>query len=724
MHHFFIILITLILYACSPNTEVNFDPSASDERDYWTYSDTFVSGSFESSSTTMLQHFKVTNTDPLKLNVSVDYINLNVNGETVINSTESKAIEDSDKHLAALFNQGFTLTIDTTSGQLVDFKGNDKATWQKVLNHGGQRVVNMLKKNVLSPRVIQTIPAKVGTKISLPSFAGKSASLEVIKVTDKKVYSRLTSGETDKNTKLIGEMVLNREGGWLEKLVMVLENTLSLYGKEYKTHTRFVMMPKEQPIIFNFNYSGDGSSWYGYKYMLENKEPLKVTKGSELLPFDTGAFTLNDNMDIELYIPLQLSPRHNRGSIKSRNIEVFDTQGSLMDIELAYSQTKIPHDGESINQQAFKVVGWNNQIEQKKIGHINATIDYYPTHYFSKTINWTGKKQTFDIHGMKVTVTPDKKDPSIITVSNYPANDRQYLRAYFGNYDDIQTRNGNGAASQEWLNLGDRIMLRRLTMLNDAQFKLSTLPKDIIFYLSETADSPSFSKSMEFIPPHQYISNPKKPPLEQIKLKIFASNTHNDAKNISEFEVAYVNNQYDYILLPSDWAAICQLNIISNNKVNGHTLKWIAEEDNDYNQLGSVYYNLSTEDNEEQFFKNISVTSQLQCDGTPSWKNIDYQPNIKTPWLVSLKKLGNIDMQQTVSEFISQYRFLNSDAEPLVVLRHDGTFINEPQTTKLGDIILSDEQALNVAGKVKSVKKRVIIGPLQNRQWTHHYPEY
>ena len=716
-----------MISACSPKTEISFGPSTGDERTYWTYSDVSMSGSLGDNKTTMLEHYKVTNTDPLSLDVSVDYINLHADGEAVINSAKLYNIKDSNKALIALFKQGFTLSIDPGSGQLIDFQGNDKATWQKILERGGQQAVNMFKNNTLTPGVILTIPAKVGAQISLPNFAGQPVSLEVIKVTDEKIYTRITSDKTAKTAQIMAEMILNREDGWLEKLVLVAKQSISRFGREHNIQTRLVMLPKEHPTLFDYNYSEGESSWHKYRYVLNEGEFTKAAKGNELFPFDEGVFQNNATVGLELSIPLQLTNKEDRGIIKSRDIEVFDKEDNLMDIELAYSHTKIPYYDESISKHALTMIGWNNQADQKEIDHVNATVDYYPVQHYSKTVDWAGKAQSFSIHGMKVTVTPTKNNPSIITVSSQPTNERQYLKTYLGGADDIQMRYGNGSASQAWLNLGDKIMLRRLTMLKDAQsvqFKLSTIPKHITFYLSETAEEPTLSKPMKFVKTSQYINDPKKPPLDQLKLKFFTSNISQDVTTLSDFEIAPANHAYDYVLLPSDWATICQLSVIGDNKVDGHSLEWLAEDEDSYNQLGGTYYNLSTDDNKEQFFKNLSVTSQLQCEGTPSWQTINYQANVKTPWLVSLKTLGNVNTQQTVAEFISHYRFLNKHAEPLVVVTPDRSFINNPKTTLLKDIILPDEHAINIAGKVKSIKKLVIRGQPQTRKWTHNYPKH
>lgn len=117
------------------------------------------------------------------------------------------------------------------------------------------------------------------------------------------------------------------------------------------------------------------------------------------------------------------------------------------------------------------------------------------------------------------------------------------------------------------------------------------------------------------------------------------------------------------LLLTSEQAAVCTLSVVDAPKVNEHTLQWTNTNTNtSTNNTGFgggldkfVLYQLTSADGIRRNFYDINVSSTLACTGTPKWQALAYQP--EQSWLIDITQLPNVDIRQTVADFMRRYRF-------------------------------------------------------------------
>lgn len=708
----------LLLGACSPKQEVTFDPSVGDEHDYWTYSQMSVAGYSQTQTSKTLQHYKVTNTSPLTLEITSDYLDIDGGGSrNRINSLDNNK---HDKKVRRLFESGFEISIDPKSGQLLDFRGRDDEVWQAMLKDGGQRMVDSLKQNMLSPGILQAIPAKVGAKINLPEFAGQQVSVTVKEVTDTEITTVIESNHPNQDPNMYGEMVLNRNDGWLKQLVLVAKQQLHSFGRDHQVRLRIAMLPKDQPILFNFTDYVPYNDWTPLFNPPKNEDVMTPAQGSKLLSYAIGSYD-SDTNGLKLIVPQKAAPLENVGTVKLRDIQSFDDKGKALDLQFSWISYMGDYEANLVSNQQVLPLGWNKVDELKQIDRFKATAEYYPTEYISKTITWQPGKQTFDIDGVSVAITPVADQENHYYVRTIDTPNKQFRLFAKGLNGEVIMVDHKRA---EFMDSRDQMMFSQLSTLPHEEnyiFKLKETPKQVTFYVSKFAEKPTYEREISFISQEDYVDNPKLPPLSESSLFGYYGDEAKtqQQRSFADLQVESESNQSAQINLPDDWASICTITTDSDYQENGHKLAWVAQQDDSRDQFYTSY-RLATDDNHRQYFYGISVTSKLHCDGTPKWEKLAFSADDDTPWLVPVSAIKGLDLQQTVAEFLQRYHLNNASEEPLNIISADGHYITDPQETKLADIV-TEQQQLRVAGKVHEIDHLSFTGEPLERQWTNTF---
>lgn len=239
----------VMLAACSnPNKDVEFSPQKGEERGYQVVSRTFISidtgrGKEQMSSTSQqLARYKVVQTGKeTKLELYIDYLKMQDGQSGFRNSRRASA----NPELHALFSEGFTLTTDLKAGKVTHFAALNDDVWQALLKDRGTELEAELKKMFSAGTFINTIPAKVGASVTLPAYQGLTdVSLTVLAVTEPHLVAQLSAQPND--GKLYGQLMLSRQNGWLEKMLIVADMPFERYGYQGRVRSQVAMMPDSE----------------------------------------------------------------------------------------------------------------------------------------------------------------------------------------------------------------------------------------------------------------------------------------------------------------------------------------------------------------------------------------------------------------------------------------------------------------------------------------------
>ncbi|WP_417761782.1 hypothetical protein [Shewanella sp.] len=717
MYRYLLLLSSMLaITACSPAKEVTFDPSVGDEHTYWTYADIEVSGyGRQQQKSTQRQHFEVTDTSPLKIIATSDYVDIRAGGSHRLNSL---AADSQDEKAMRLFSKGLELTIDTDSGKLQNLRALDDDVWQEILKKGGKEAIAEFTKGTLTPGVLKTIPATVGASVDLPEFAGQSVSVTVNKVTDDEVTTVIDGRDAQDQRNLYGVMVLARDDGWLKQLILVSKQQMERYGKKLEVRTRVAMLPGDQPAQFDFDGYGPFDDWQPIYGDDISEDMLVPPTGEAMLPYDHGIFHAS-NDGPELVLPHDGKPQQAIGRVKLEEIKAFDASQQPLDVDFQWVINSSYPDDMALRAQVVPL-GWNKESELKRIDSFTATVDYYPVSYLTKKVQWQAGEQHININDATITIKPlaDQADTYELTMDS-SANTQLmlFMKGLKGEYKEWPEDNN------DFLNYSEKLIFKWYSKVPTPErylLKLSETPTEMTFYASQEASESTYSRKLTFITSEKYQQHPEYPPLFEDLLYGYGHDaSEQQRQRFDELTPNTKNKQGSSISLPTDWDNSCQLRVLSGNEENGHKLTWLADNEQNSEPF-STLYQLSTDDGIRRYFYGISVTSELSCDGQPQWQALDFQPSDK-PWLVSVAQLDGVDLQQTVAEFMAHYHLLNASGQPLKIMSADGKHSSQVADSKLADILTAQQQ-LRVVGKVASVQHLNVLGEPVKRQWTTTFP--
>jgi len=223
-----------LLSACSfGDADVEFNPKKGEERAYQVYSSTKITVDTDSRTETVnttshqLLRYKVLDTGTnSRFEVHVDYMKMRDGQGSGVSSGE-RAERNPEMH--AIFSQGFEFTLNLDDGSVKAFSALNKPVWQAQLAERGLELEQELKKLFSSSVFLNSIPAKEGAIVALPAYQGHAnAKLTVLKVTETHVLAQVQSDGAQAN--IYGQLMLERERGWLVQMALVAEAPFERYG--------------------------------------------------------------------------------------------------------------------------------------------------------------------------------------------------------------------------------------------------------------------------------------------------------------------------------------------------------------------------------------------------------------------------------------------------------------------------------------------------------------
>ncbi|MGL5472145.1 MAG: hypothetical protein ACRDCT_28880 [Shewanella sp.] len=731
-----------LLSACSfGDADVEFNPQKGEERAYQLYSNTKITvdngGRTETvnAASHQLLRYKVIETGKnSQFEVYVDYLKMRDSQGSSVSSGERAEL---NPEMHAIFSQGFEFTLNIDDGSVKEFSALNKPLWQAQLAERGIELELELKKLFSSSAFINTIPAKVGAIVALPAYQGHAnAKLTVLQVTDSHVLTQVES--VGDQTKIYGQLLLERERGWLEQMALVAEVPFERYGYKGTMRSNVLMVPQQRRL-------GDLTQRVGLDYdfpALEYQKTPEVVLDDvnkpltqdDVFHFDTGYFEQQDDL-------LNISYQHDfsgykpEGEFRLTDITAHSADGSVLPIKLnkvgSYSYAEKDGFYRSVEQNLL--IGWNAPAELlAQVVEFRAKAHYQGAKLVKLELKPDPTKTvTLQYKDLQLELSPIPDKPLSYLLKSRDATNKFWLAGRFDGAEGAMVKYQFALANgPDWLTSAEQNMLALVSSVNYESTTLFNFPAEppmLTIYVNTAADSSELTKNVRFIPINDYAQNAAYPPVYQQTLysdDMYAS--HDDqAQPAIPVDPALLEPQmvakYGVsLLLTAEQAAVCRLSVVDAPKVNGHTLQWTHISSN--SSLGGgldklMLYQLTSADGIRRNFYDIQVSSTLACSGTPQWQALAYQP--EQGWLIDITQLPNLDTNQTVADFMRQYRFLNAQNLPLApAMQVDSSdFYQRPLQQ-----VLREQRWFMLAGRAAAIEYLTISGEPVNKQWVSTFP--
>lgn len=227
----------------------------------------------------------------------------------------------------ALLSHGFAVTADLKTGQVKQFTALNEPVWQAILAERGNEVEEELQKLFGSSAFVSRVLAKVGATVILPGYHGQDeVKHTVLRVTENHVSAQLDA--SPEGGQLYGQMLLSRERGWLEKLVLVLELPFEQYGYQGTICSQLAMVPDAvgQSSLFqqlDFGYQRPEFEYQAQPDFSLTQANQQLSKET-IFSWDAGYFFQDDNQ-------VNLSYQHDFSGIRAHGELRFDNLTAMYD---------------------------------------------------------------------------------------------------------------------------------------------------------------------------------------------------------------------------------------------------------------------------------------------------------------------------------------------------------------------------------------------------------
>lgn len=732
------------LTACSkPNKDVEFSPEKGEERRYQVASTAEMSvetGRRTERFTTRSQQllrYKVTDIGKeTRIEIHMDYLQLRDGRGGGVRSSRSAA---SDPELHALLAEGFAITTDLQTGEVKTFAALNDEMWQALLTRRGDEVQQELENLFASSAFISRVPAKEGATVTLPTYHGQSdATLTVLSVTDTHVLAQVAA--SPEGGQLYGQLLLSRERGWLEKLVLVLEVPFEQYGYQGKVRHQLLMTPYSPTRASLFQQLNYDLQRPGFEYQAQpdftvsaaNQPPTK----QQVFPWDIGYFSQDDDQ-------VNLSYQHDFSGIKSQSdlqfgpVIAINAQGEEIPLQLAAQghYTYAGNDGFYKSGQQNLMAGWNAPDQLlEEVAELRSNAAFFPAEVAAFTLTPNSDKPVTVHQGpFTVTLAPVAGEPLRFALTTQGPERYSLLHRYDGAEGAAISFPVAEFSGPAWLNEQEQSLLDMIMApyyqhgQSTMFFQFETLPAQLTLYTNIVAEQPLYQQEVRFVPIAQYAQAETFPPsseyllFDEERYSAFkpddepASTAHN---NLAQLEPERVNHSGIALTLSAELAQVCSLAVTAAPQVSAQPLVWTELNKNNTRTLPrQVRYQLTTEDGIRRHFHDISVNTKLVCQGMPQWQPLDYQP--ETAWLIDVTQLPEWDENWSMQTFLQRYRFLNQQGQALSPVVADWSVNLLSQTLAEQ---LKDQRWLSIQGRVAQIQQLTVSGEPQQRDWQIDFP--
>ena len=731
----------LTLTACGEN--VTFSPEQGDEKRYWVYAHTTRDANSDPETMMVSQsliHYRVDQVGAaLKMHVTPEHLQIAM-GYSGFSSVDLSR----NNNIQQVFGAGFDVEFNAKSGQLTEFKASNEEQWQSFVDQGGQVLINGLQTSMNTPGFVQSIPAQEKSQVTLPHFKGKPVTLTVQTVTETSLYATLSSQNADVQTRekqVYGQLKINRESGWLEKMHLVMNIPVEINGDTRVTQFALAMHPEEEPVgsfseILNSTYYDDELYWYDIQPLPDDINTTDTVTQEDILPYQRGMMYEYEE-GFRIAYPTDLFQQQNVGRIAFRDARAYvDTQ--LIDLQLETPSDQQFFDEKMNATATVQPIGWNKSKELKDLEIITAYVDYYKFSVDLHTVPWKGgKTQTFQLGDITLVATLVAGTLNEYRLEYANTEHSRLALAVGGMQGKISfppVKNGPQwmlpSAKQMIEFLGEPALTKRTIGL-----KLSDTPTEVTFVVNSQSEEVTFSREMAFWDREWYLSSAEMPPFSVSPSNDYlyldtdiAIEPQDPAFDFNaDQRVATESAQNAVMALPFPWESVCQFSIENAPEVGGGLLEWQPQSTTANDLPGgplsiapnTTAYQLMTTDGLRRYFYDLTITTNLVCKGKPSWDDMVLPPSPQ-PWLIDVSSVVGFDDQQSVKQFISHYRIYDKHGERLLPLDREGNDLmadNRPISE-----VLFNHFYLKMSGKIARIERFKIEGEALEKQFVIQFP--
>lgn len=704
-----VLLALLLLGGC--NDDLVFSPKLGDEQSYQVVTSTLVKpdGHYPSQhvDSQSLVRYRVTETGKvLRFDIANDYMALDASGQGRLRSNQPSS---GDKEWRQLMAAGFELAVDANSGALVTLKGHDQALWQKALERGGSELIRQLRQGMAVPGFVSAIPATPGATLALPDIQGHRATLTVDEVTPGQLSAHF-SAEAEQ-ARLYGRLQFDRKTTWLTHMALVMEAPFERFGITGQLRTLMVMAPKGSSLA---------SLSYRTHYQQRDDEPFAIPTPPEQQSHAPATDHLYaegyiDRRHDDLRLSYFLPGNPDRQELALDNIEALDASGQVIkDALLVQERSRYPLYGDIARiDTSLARTGW--QENPTAIASIRADAKLYATTVRAKSLTLQpGKSQQLSLGGQTLTLSSPPNAPLELTLS-HTNTATSWLLGFDGLQGTMNWQNDTKSLP-DWLQPVEKEAIASIAGQGAEHlvFHLDKAPGQVTFYVLERSPEPVLRREVSFVSPNRYLANPHYPPPEALALF--------EGSDSAPLEPALHLDKGQGLLLtlPTAWQPLCKLSLDKGFSENGHPVTWQAATVPEPGYLGFAAPGqqmvLATDDGKRRYFYGQSVTTRLDCAGTPGWQPLAFSADPASPWLV---KVEGLDGNATVEATLARLQLLDDEGRPLALL--DG---HSGMPAKPGDTLASIgvDGYLRVAGLPVKARQLVVAPAPYQRQWTTDFP--
>lgn len=722
----------LLATACSDS--VTFSPKKGEHQTYWVRTISRLDNN-ETRSADAYVDYQVDHITPtVKVTLTPLYVDQpSATAQTSFSTTQQYQRSSPKWALAELYKSGFEFRFDSENAIPAIFHANDQASWHNVVARQDDWASLLMNQLIQTPALNKRIPAKVGEVVVLEQAFLHPVTLRVTQVNDQTVSGVIElqfSPDQRIKRQAYGEITLARKTGWIQKLVFYSEGDRLINGKQRKVAMLTTMLPDEHPQqnVWDLRASSRQMDILGQQNLTSLVRPAftPLAQDSSAFPVNKGILNYPESGHLQLIVLNDKAHYPYRGAVRLSDIRSYNHQGQPLAPELVEdgmlsATANSAADGEfnlSLHQIVPKGIA-DFQSLMQSMSYITATASYYADEVIPHTITWKrDQKQSLAIPGLNVQISPviDREHEYLVEF-NY-TSDHSLLKFFSGLEGTVEDR----AATQlpDWLSSRARIAFSEMSVFPHRRgylLRLTNQPDKVTFYEYRLTSKPVIAKEMIFVPYKELLKDTDIPVVRQAVL-FDGSGTEINAFDPHHLQTAGDSKQSATVTLPIEWARACQLNVYSNDLVNGHPLTWRTEKSDHFSPVR--VFHLMTDDGVRRYFYNTAVRSNLVCNRQPYWQDIPFTPSKTHPWFVSLSVLPGLNMNLPVDDFVEQYRFYNHQHQIIALLDKDGT-IAIGKNLILKDIVI-DNNYLRLGGDIETINKLQMDDRPVHIDWTNRFP--
>ncbi|MCE0555437.1 hypothetical protein [Motilimonas sp. E26] len=725
------ILVLSLVGCASTSNQLTFKPKLGEKVANRVFIDTEIEVNDQNISqySDLLINYHVTAvTERTDIDVKIDYLNMNMGSQQFSSTNPYHSLNP----LPKLMEQGFRFELETSTGELLNFHAYNQDVWQKLSQDND--VIEQLKQFISQPNFYQAIPLQPNKKVLIKNFHGnKSATLTVEKVLESTLIVRIESEQLDE--KIYAKAVINKTSGWVERMVLIGE--LPFEKNDYKgtVRTSMIIVPGDTQLpqmLTDFSFPSFPMPYDFVNHFTPEMEDWLTASKQDYPKKEKIIGVFNTQRDtVSLYLPTQLE-RDIPDTFHLENISASDLKGPIkQDFIKIASERLVPSDGYIRVAKEVSPLGWDNSAEKlASITSLSAQIVVPTTTVQPIQIPLAaGSRSSYRVHDLELSVV-SSDDGKMVTITPSSSN-HVWLTHIIKGAEGAKVEISPVGNLPDWL---ESDQLRKLSFAesniinNEKRLTFSQAPEAItLFAIIYDENNPS-RQDITFISPSEYLLNPQLPPFESLNLfkeEGSIMQTENPSIKRSEIKPVGIENQRLSLTMMFDQEQACTIKVVKSPKINKQKLVWKKHEDPDnfQNKLSKYStWQLTTADNEQQYFYGKTVVSQLNCRYTPQWQSVDVL-NKDMPWLIKLDQLApGISLKTPLKQFLAQYRFINAEGHALQLATNSLDSKVDIETATLASFVFPEKQ-LKLKGHAVKVQRMIKVKKPYQKTFTSQFAQ-